>query len=242
MPMIYKKHITPEGEAATVSAKEATKNRELLASLGADLPSIEVSAAPLATGFEQAKSVSGTKGITSGVEERALSLLGSGIAAEQVAAALGVTPSRIAQLLAVESFSKQVADLRYDNLQKHNVRDEAYNNLEDRLLTKLNSAIPMLIKPRDIIDALSKVNAAKRRGQSAPTQVNNTQNVVNLVLPAIITERFAIDLNNQVTRAGEQELLTMPSGNLLKQVEEKEALRLESTEESPVNGLQEEHR
>lgn len=247
----------------TIPTAQAEADRELLASLGAN--NIEVSTAapkqeqaaeqdtavpsnPSLPAHQQSKAVSGAKGATSDVEERALALLGSGIAAEQVAAALGVTPSRIAQLLSVEVFSKQVADLRYQNLQAHNVRDDAYDSLEDTLLGKLKNALPLMIKPRDILDALTRVNAAKRRGQSAPSNVGNQQTVVTLVLPTIITEKFAIDLNNQVTRAGSQDLLTMPSGNLLKQVEDAADARLEARQAGQQrigeqsDGLQEEHR
>ena len=35
-----------------------------------------------------------------------------------------------------------------------------------------------------------------------------------------MVEKFAVDINNQVIKAGDQNLHTMPSGNLLKQVEE----------------------
>lgn len=159
-------------------------------------------------------------GVTTGLEEKALNLLGSGIPAESVASALGVTPGRIAQLLSVDSFSEQVSRLRYKSLQSHNVRDGKYDSLEDILLDRLKKSLPLMIKPRDILDAVKTVNAAKRRGQSAPAQVINTQNIINLTLPKVIAEKFAVNISNQVVKAGEQELLTMPSGNLLKQVED----------------------
>ena len=159
-------------------------------------------------------------GKTSSVEEKALALLGSGVAAEQVASALGVTPGRISQLLAEETFSQEVAALRYDALQQHNKRDDRYDRLEDTLMDKLDKAMPLLIRPGDIINALTKVNNATRRGQSAPTQVNNQQNIVTLVMPTIIVDKFTTNAQNQVTSAGGQDLSTMASGNLLKQVED----------------------
>lgn len=190
----------------------------LLASLGGlDTEiTLPVQAAPEVS----AGSSSGHSGLTSGVEARALSLLGAGVQAEAVASALGVTPSRIAQLLSESHFSGKVAELRYENLQKHNVRDATYDSLEDKLLAKLESSLHMLIRPESILKGITIVNGAKRRGQSAPTQVNNQQNIVNLILPEVITEKFAINIDNQVVKAGKQELLTMASGNLLKQVEE----------------------
>jgi hypothetical protein len=193
-------------------------NEELLASLG-----VEVIEAPEVAIEPSAPSNHYSPGISSSVEERALALLGSGVGSDSVASALGVTPGRISQMLAEKSFSSKVSDLRYKALQSHNVRDGKYDSLEDNLIIKLERAMPLLVRPRDIIDALTKVNNAKRRGQSAPPQVNNQQNIVNLILPNVIADKFSIDINNQVVKAGEQELLTMPSGNLLKQVEEAQA-------------------
>ena len=193
----------------------------LMASLGAVTAEIDSSLGDsLAPEFQQYSPSTGTQGLTSSIEDRAMKLLGSGIQAEQVAAALGVTPSRIAQMLAEEHFSSKVATLRYANLQAANKRDNSYNNLEDTLLIKLEKAMPLLMKPESILNAMKIVNGAKRRGQSAPAQITNQQNIVNLVLPSIMVEKFAVDINNQVIKAGDQNLHTMPSGNLLKQVEE----------------------
>ena len=158
-------------------------------------------------------------GVTSSVEERALQLLGSGVQAEAVAGALGVVPSRITQLLSNKVFAASVAELRYEALQSHNKRDCRYDSLEDRLIGKLENSLPLLMKPESILKAISTINAAKRRGQSAPSQITNQQTIVNLILPAAIVSKFTTNLDNQVIKAGEQDLLTMPSGNLLKQVE-----------------------
>lgn len=153
-------------------------------------------------------------------EDRALALLGAGINAEAVAAALGVSPSRISQLLSDERFAAQVAELRFNNLQQHNTRDASYDSLEDELITKLKKSIPLMMRPMDILKAIQVINGAKRRGQSAPDQIVNQQNIVNVVLPTQIVNKFTTNINNQVIKAGNQDLITMPSGNLLKQVEE----------------------
>lgn len=206
--------------------------QDMLASLGGSsvdsalpFPEVEVTAAPV----EESQLVSShySPGVTSGLEEKALNLLGSGISAENTASALGVSPSRISQLLAVDAFAEEVSKLRYSALQSHNVRDNRYDSLEDRLITRLENSLPLMVKPGDIVNALTRVNAAKRRGQSAPQQVVNQQNIVNLTIPTVIADKFAINVNNQVVKAGEQELQTMPSGNLLKQVEDAETKRIE---------------
>ena len=171
--------------------------------------------------------------VRSVTEERALKLLGSGVNAESVAAALGVSPSRISQLLADEDFSLKVAQLRYEALQSHNERDSKYDKLEDSLLVRLEKSLAFMIKPIAII------NNAKRRGQSAPSQVVNQQNIVSLILPTIIAEKFTVNINNQVVKAGDQNLLTMPSGNLLDRVEEARAKRLTTHEHEQTTNREE---
>jgi transcriptional regulator with XRE-family HTH domain len=160
-------------------------------------------------------------GVTSSTEEKALALLGAGIQQEAVAAAIGVTPARISQLLSDKSFADKVARLRYDALQKHNARDLKYDTLEDRLLDKLDKSLPLLIRPESILNAMRIVNAAKRRG--AQVQQTNTQEakIVQLIVPTFIAQQFSVNMNNQVIKAGSQELLTMQASQLLKQFEQK---------------------
>jgi hypothetical protein len=178
---------------------------------------------PLATSGGSGKL---SKGATTSVEDRALSLLGAGVAAESVASALGVTPSYISQLLSDDVFATKVSTVRYENLQKHNLRDDSYDSIEDKLLQKLNQQLPLIMKPETLLRAISTINGAKRRGQSAPDQVVNNTNIVTLVLPAVIAEKFSVNIDNQVTRAGTQELHTIPSNTLLGQVEAKRDERM----------------
>lgn len=232
----------------TISMKNMTSlpaDLDLLAALGGDLTDTTSSVPDTAIGISKETdsirdtSLGGTgkTGVTSSLEEKALSLLGAGVHAEAVASALGVTPARISQLLSNEVFSKKVAALKYESLQKHNVRDAHYDSIEDKLLAKLEKSLPLMVKPESILKAISIVNGAKRRGSDKPAVVSNQQTIVNLVLPEVISNKFAIDLNNQVIKAGEQELLTMPSGDLLKRVEVKQQEREEEIKRLGGNDL-----
>ena len=183
-----------------------------LESLGADVTNtMDTAEAMLALGEGNVHS----KGVTTSTEEKALALLGSGVQAEHVAAALGVTPSRISQLLSDEVFALKVATMRYENLRKHNERDGAIDGIEDQLIAKLKASMPLMIKPDTIIRAFNVVNAAKRRGSSSPEQTVNQQNIINLTLPTQIIQQFVKNTDNQVIKAGEQELITMSSNTLL---------------------------
>lgn len=147
-------------------------------------------------------------------EERALKLLGDGFAPEQVASAIGVSPSRISQLLSSESFSQQVAELRYKTLAAHTERDSAYDSLEDQLLQKLKGSLSMLFDPMKIAKLLQIINAAKRRGQSSQEQISAAQTVVQLNMPTQIYQQFVTNINNQVIKAGAQDLITVQSGQM----------------------------
>ena len=147
-------------------------------------------------------------------EERALALLGNGIPATVVAASLGVSDSRISQLLSDENFAARVSTLRYENLQKHNERDASYDKLEDRLLDQLEQAIPMMHRPMEIARVLQTVNMAKRRGAATPEAIHEKQEVITLVMPTQIINKFTTNIHNQVVQAGTQELLTIQSGSL----------------------------
>lgn len=158
---------------------------------------------------------------TTTTEERALSLLGSGIAPDTVASALGVSTSRISQLIGDEEFATKLVALRYENLAKHNARDNEYDGIEDDLIIRLKDSIPLMIRPEIILKAVQVINAAKRRGQSAPESITQQNTVVNLVMPVQIIQKFTTNINNQVVEAGNQKLVTIGAGTLLERLKSK---------------------
>lgn len=152
-------------------------------------------------------------------EERALALLGSGVPPESVAAALGVSASRISQLLSLPEFAAQVAELRFNSLQKHNDRDNKYDSLEDQLVDRMRDCLPLMMRPMEILKAIQIINAAKRRGASTPDSVTAQQTIISLTIPVQIINKFQTTVNQQVTHAGDQELLTIQASTLLKEVQ-----------------------
>jgi hypothetical protein len=148
-------------------------------------------------------------------EERAIKLLGNGLGPEQVATAIGVTPSRISQLLSDQDFAQAVAELRFQALQRHNEIDGSYDTIEEALIEKLADVLPLMLRPMEILKAIQVINGAKRRGQSAPEQITHQNTVVNLVMPTQIIQKFSINSNNQITNVGTQTLETIQSSSLL---------------------------
>ena len=166
-------------------------------------------------------------------EEKALVLLGQGLSPEVVGSAVGLSASRISQLLSQDDFKDEVTKARFENLQAHSRRDGELDALEDTLIGKLSSNLGLLFKPMEIVRALQVVNAAKRRGQSGQQAISQQNVVVQLNLPLAIRNQFVVSSNNQVVKVGQedseegmQELLTIQAGRLLKNLEEKNMERL----------------
>ena len=153
---------------------------------------------------------------TTSTEERALTLLGQGVPPTAVANALGVDISRISQLLSDESFASKVVEKKFESLSKNNERDGAIDSLEDKILDKMKDCLPFMTRPMEILKAFSVINAAKRRGQTSPESLTSKQTVIQLNIPQIILDRFQTNIHNQVVQVGEQSLLTIPSGQMLK--------------------------
>lgn len=148
-------------------------------------------------------------------EKRAIELLGSGLSASTVATALGVTESRISQLMSDKSFADEVATLRFLNLQKHTEIDNAYDRMEKKVADNLEEMIPLLMKPGDLLKAAQVLNQMKRRGATSPDQMVQTNQVVQLLMPTVITQKFTTNVNNQVINAGNQTLETIQGTVLL---------------------------
>ena len=156
---------------------------------------------------------------TTFTEDRALVLLGQGIAPTMVASALGVSVSRISQLLSDATFAAEVAELRYKSLLKHNHTDSRYDKMEEDLQARMENLIPFMMKPFEVLKAIQIINAAKRRGLAATDAPAERSTVVNLTLPTNIfnlhvVQNIQVNVNNQVTKAGDQELVTIQSGQM----------------------------
>jgi hypothetical protein len=142
-------------------------------------------------------------------ESRAMKLLGEGFPASVVSGATGLSESRVSQLVSDPDFARELSELKFKNLQKHNERDAEADDLEQMLLEKLKQTAPLLHRPMEIAKVYTMVNGAKRRGVSAPTHVINQQPVVPLVMPTIIIQNFTKSAQNQIVEAGEQSLVTI---------------------------------
>lgn len=162
----------------------------------------------------------------SGTAAKALDLLGTGVTAATAAATLGVSDAYISQLLSEEDFKEQVVAKRVLSLSKHNARDDKYDQLEDKALELLERTMPFVMDPMKLTRIVQTLNGAKRRGASAPEAISGQTQIVQLVLPNVIMEKFSVVKNadNMVIEAGDQKLITATSMNLTKRLEERKRL------------------
>jgi len=156
--------------------------------------------------------------VPSSTESRALELLGLGTPPVQVASALGVTESRISQLLSQEDFASAVANLRYQNLLSNTSRDSKADSLEDKILAKLETSLDMVYQPLVLAKLYQIVNAAKRRGQALVADSGGDRRVVNIDMPIKVLNQFNVNIHNQVIQAGNQDLVTIQPKTLLDRV------------------------
>lgn len=161
-----------------------------------------------------------THGTSSSTRDRALKLLGQGVSVDATAAACGVSPSAISQLLSMDDFAAAVAELRFAALEKHNHQDSEYDSLEATLTEKFKQSIPLMLRPMELLKGLQVINAQKRRGASAPEAIHDKQTVVSITLPSVILNNFTnatltTNIHNQVVKVGDKDLTTMQSGTLL---------------------------
>jgi hypothetical protein len=150
-------------------------------------------------------------------------LLGNNLSITVVASAVGCTEGYITQLMSDEEFASEVAALKIVALQGASKRDASINSIEDRLIRKLSQAVDegAFYKPRDLLSAFTVLNSAKRRGVEHKETTSLPTTVINLNIPAQIARRFVIDQQGEVLQVNDQTLVTMPTSQLLHDLQQK---------------------
>lgn len=125
----------------------------------------------------------------------------------------------ISQIAAKEEFQQLLAAERLKSLNTQVAIDAKYNEIESKLLDKLQGSVDMMFRPIEVIKALSVVNGAKRRGTEAltPSTQSSAPSVV-INLPVQLVKSFTTDVQNQVVRVGDQDLVTIQSAALAQKV------------------------
>lgn len=131
---------------------------------------------------------------------RAQAMLSSGAPQIAVAAACGVDPSYIAQLLAQGTLIGATND-----------RDQQWNTIEDKLLARVSEIADSVTNPKAAISLLVMANKAVRRGTTSNdlAKVNNTVQVVAINVPERVRTKLTFsETGNLITQVGDRAMLT----------------------------------
>ena len=155
-------------------------------------------------------------------KERIKLLLGYITDHTRVAHVAGCEVSYISQLMADPEFAEGVMLARIEQGEKTVGMDRKADELEDLLLDKLKRSIPMMFKPSEILRAYQIVNAAKRR---VPLDTGNSGagsgTVLTLRIPERTALKFKMDSAGEVIEIEGKPLVTMPSVQLLRKMNER---------------------
>lgn len=151
-------------------------------------------------------------------EDKALELLSAGYDQVVVANSLGISQSRISQLVADPIFSRSLTEKRFVQLQKHNETDNHYDRLEKTALMQLERTLPMVMDPMKLAIVITRLNQAKRRGSSAPDSLVRQKPTVRLNINAAVVAKFSLNGSNQVVSTvvdnETQDLVTIQSSGI----------------------------
>jgi hypothetical protein len=87
---------------------------------------------------------------------------------------------------------------------KYNEVDNLYDETELSVAKKLRDAVEFEMNSMKLIKIAGTLNGMRRRGSSSPEAIVNTQTVLNLALPSVIVNQFAVKAENVQINSGIQ--------------------------------------
>jgi hypothetical protein len=149
------------------------------------------------------------------MKERIISLLGTGISPAIAASAVGCSEAYVSQLMSQPEIAERVSALRFESLQAASNHDKKLDSLEDKIVDRLGEALPMMMRPAELLRAAAIINGMKRRGSSAPETVHIQNQIVNLQIPQHAAVRFQLSSTKEIVEVDGRSLVTMPASQLL---------------------------
>lgn len=144
-----------------------------------------------------------------------INLLTKGVTPSEAARALGITPGAVTQLMEHPDVSSALETYRMAQVAQSSQIDANYDAIELQLQEQLKRVTPLLMRPGEIAQVLTRVNSAKRRGV-AHQAAQGPSKVLTLNIPVALQAKFVLNASNQVIEAGNQTLVTMQSSNIAK--------------------------
>lgn len=143
------------------------------------------------------------------MEQQAMKLLGRGLSQVVVANALGCTEGYISQLMSKQEFAEGVAALKLAVVEKDSGRAAIVNEIKDALLEKTRKALPMMLRPLEILAALKVIDGLKCGDSGSSSLGVAVQQVVQVNLPAITMQNFIKNNNGEIVEVSGRSLATL---------------------------------
>jgi len=149
-------------------------------------------------------------------KEFLLSALRSGFTETQIAEALNVTPSAVAQVIDAHDLRAEAAkNSRFESI------DNKWNSLEEKILERLEKTYKSVQDPMKLTRMLQVINGAKRRSlaEGKSLQADGAR-LVQLNLPERVQLAVSFNLNNEVIEINGRNLTTAQPARVLKEAQE----------------------
>lgn len=164
------------------------------------------------------------------MRDKIIEMLGKGISATQVAAAVGCDDSYVSQLMSDETVASEVARLRAEHFAIFVEQDAKLDDAEAQALQRLQTLVPFITKPSEAARVYSVLNAAKRRTHDSINAAQAPAQTVVLDLPQASRVALTVTHDRQVIEIAGRSMTTMPAKSLAAQLEQRNAARLLSAE------------
>lgn len=175
-------------------------------------------------------------------KEQVLYLLSStSMGTVEIAQTLGVSPAVVSQLKGDPEFMQKVAERRTTVGLAQIRRDEKIDSLEDKALERMEKVLPLMFKPMEVLKAVQVINGLHRRSQQKEVLPGGTaegNQVVSITLPKHTKEatvQVKFNTNNEIVEVEGRQMVNMPSGEVLKKLEEHKGSRQAPQISAPID-------
>lgn len=146
------------------------------------------------------------------IRDRVVALVSQGYNQNIVAAACGVTPGYVSQLLEQDDVREKVVEKRAATLEEAAAVDKSINDLEKRALQLIADKMPFVRGPMEATKMFATLNAAKRRTQQTDASNDSSSvEIVTLTIPKAAMVHIKVNSDNQVIEVEGRSMAPLPS-------------------------------
>lgn len=160
------------------------------------------------------------------MRDRIIEMLGNGIPATNVAAALGVDDSYISQVVSEDGVQEEVTVLRAARFSHFAARDAKLEQFEEAALDRMGKLIPFITKSGEAARVYGVLNAAKRKTTDVNSSNAAPSSIVVLAIPESARVQLTLSSDKQVIEVAGRSMVTMQAKTLAQRLEDRNAVRM----------------